>query len=520
MKAIQTYLSPQHVLNMAEEYWWTSEKYRCYSFALSCMQLVKFHPDVTLVTDKQGKALLIDTFGLPYHHVQVVLDDVVNELPVVTDGLAKVFSWSLAKEHFLFVDETVYAWNALDLTKFNSDFFVFHADRDNDEILRGIIALQKFFQHVPAQILNDGKPRHSISTRVVGGAPQIFKNYYTFLKTFISDTSTNKGAWNKLISGEIDPLFLNYFTAEFYKQSGVSVDTIHSFARDDRQFTPFTVFEPSQPHSLSYIPNGLKSDFNTESNLSFLVETLYPEIHKRISTYFNAGKMVSTEKTSQSWTPVTSTDFFVRTLKALNVVSTKFTADDLTSEQLSLAISDRISALPESADKKLVTDVFDFEKAKYDFRNSLGDVTWTAQYKKRMNDYRTLFLTREANVIEHKFICSKTIRVVESLWKWGIHTNVEALYPLRVVYNYAMPEGYFQTLLWFNSELNGIAEYDLEQLDMVMLEAFRNPSSLEEAFDRMSDYFEEGRAGVEQVKPVAMARFKELVFMGALSVTT
>ncbi len=54
---------------------WLSAEYHWLSWALSVLQLRRLYDEVKLVTDAAGKALLVDTLGLPYTIVRVVFDE-------------------------------------------------------------------------------------------------------------------------------------------------------------------------------------------------------------------------------------------------------------------------------------------------------------------------------------------------------------------------------------------------------------------------------------------------------------
>lgn len=515
MKIIQTFLSAGHYDNRSEDTWWTEEKYRCFSFALSCLQLVKYYPDVTLITDKKGKELLIDAFHLPYHNVRVALDDAGIDAACITDGLAKVFSWSLPLEPFCYVDETVFLWEPLSPQVLQHGFFAFNSELDNDLVLKGIFALRNFFGDIPSELFMQGQPKVSLSTRIVGGKVSLYKEYYAFVMDFINRHRRADFDARMFRRGEVDPILLNYFIAQF--SHAVPRRDVIDFAIDDRHFTPFTVFEPIQPACrLSYIPEGLKSDFNTQSNLSFILKSLYPEVHQKINRYFR-DREDQKERTniSQRYAGVPEKDFFVRTQKALELISST-TADRNQTVNFSVKHTEvLLHHLPDSDEKKLAQDAFDFEKAKYAFHL---DVTngLSADYQRRSEDYRQLFFENVIDVEQVRFVRQASTRVVESLWKWGIYTNIEALYPLRVVYNYALPAGYFQTLLWFSQDMNMVAEYDLQQFDMILLDAFQNPATFENAFRDMGQYFEEGPGELEVLKPFALSRLKELLLMGAI----
>lgn len=519
MKFIQTFLSACYLNNELSDQWWSHEKYRCYSFALSSHQLVKHDSDVTLVTDKKGKELLIDIFKLPYRNVHIALDEEMNQMPVVTDGLAKIFSWSLPDAPFIFVDETVFLWNALPEESLHHTFLTFAEERNSDPVLKGLYALQKVFNDIPAYLLNEGHAKLSFSTRIVGGTDERFKHYYSFVKDLITERIGHEFQAKAFSSGEIDPVFLDYFILQFCRLQSIPVKRLFDFAIDDRHFTPFTVFDPIHPDiRLSYIASGLKSDQNTQSNLSFILQSLYPDTHEKIDRYFSKI-MEKEDTTATNSESLDERNFFVRTFKAIEILSQP-SAHGATLPGTVRALETFIHCWPESEEGKLIQDAFAFEKAKYEYHSTIASSEFRlSRQKLKLNDYRKLFLEQDMDIYRSVFVCGEDIQVVETQWKWGVYTHIQALYPLRVVYNCTMPSEYFQTLLVFNPDINAITEYDLEQFDMLLLDAFRNPSSLEGAFAYISQYFEEGREGVEMLKPFALARFKELFFMGAIVLT-
>jgi hypothetical protein len=88
---------------------WLFEKIYYMSTALSCLKLKKFYEDVTLVTDKFGKQILIDILGLPYSDVIVELDN-LNHYPEDLWALGKIYAYSIQNAPFLHVDSDIFIW--------------------------------------------------------------------------------------------------------------------------------------------------------------------------------------------------------------------------------------------------------------------------------------------------------------------------------------------------------------------------------------------------------------------------
>ncbi len=82
------------------------------SWALSCLQFKRYYDEVELVTDKAGKALLIDRLELPYTKVHVRLDE-LNHYSVNLWALGKLYAYRMQTEPFIHADGDVYIWGRL-----------------------------------------------------------------------------------------------------------------------------------------------------------------------------------------------------------------------------------------------------------------------------------------------------------------------------------------------------------------------------------------------------------------------
>lgn len=115
MKIIHSYWTKPNVKNQnfsqsdRAKGGWLHRKYNYYSWALSCLKLKEFYGKVELVTDHQGKSLLIDQLGLPYDQVSLALNDINDYHPDLWT-LGKIYAASVQKEPFIHVDGDVYIW--------------------------------------------------------------------------------------------------------------------------------------------------------------------------------------------------------------------------------------------------------------------------------------------------------------------------------------------------------------------------------------------------------------------------
>jgi hypothetical protein len=88
--------------------WNSTMNYYC-ALAYSCLSIKKFYPELELVTDYNGKELLIDKLKLPYSSY-TIFPEFIDEIPSSLWALVKVYSYSIQQEPFLHIDNDVFLW--------------------------------------------------------------------------------------------------------------------------------------------------------------------------------------------------------------------------------------------------------------------------------------------------------------------------------------------------------------------------------------------------------------------------
>jgi hypothetical protein len=194
MKIVQSYWSPA-TSGLGFAGGWLSAEYHWQSWALSVLQLRQFYDEVELVTDTAGKALLIDTLGLPYTSVRVVFDEALAAYPHDLWALAKIYAYSIQNEPFLHIDGDVYIWKRFEPHIENAPLVAQNFEVDFPFYQEPLRSMQEAFNNVPTcmlEELNQEKSIFSSNTGVIGGhLIEIFQEYKHLAFGVIDDNVNN-----------------------------------------------------------------------------------------------------------------------------------------------------------------------------------------------------------------------------------------------------------------------------------------------------------------------------------------
>jgi hypothetical protein len=91
---------------------WGSSLHHFLAWGMSLFAARRHYPETMLVTDRQGKKLLIDKLGLPFTHVSTELDRLQNVDPMWW-ALGKLISYTMQDRPFLHLDTDVFLWKPL-----------------------------------------------------------------------------------------------------------------------------------------------------------------------------------------------------------------------------------------------------------------------------------------------------------------------------------------------------------------------------------------------------------------------
>ncbi len=82
MRIIQTLYANNNLTPISNSFGWLRPEFHLMSWALSCLQIKKFHKEVHLYANTSGADLLVNQLKLPYDTVNISHDNLVlqNEI--------------------------------------------------------------------------------------------------------------------------------------------------------------------------------------------------------------------------------------------------------------------------------------------------------------------------------------------------------------------------------------------------------------------------------------------------------
>lgn len=101
---------------------WCAPRHHLLAWGLSLRLARQHYPDTLLVTDKAGKALLIDRLGLEFKNITTDLEVLRGE-DAGWWALGKLLAYSLQDRPFLHIDTDVFLWKALPSSVANAPVF-------------------------------------------------------------------------------------------------------------------------------------------------------------------------------------------------------------------------------------------------------------------------------------------------------------------------------------------------------------------------------------------------------------
>ncbi len=509
MKVIQIFFLHPSLAEDNVDGKWLAPKYRYMTIALSSLLLKKVYGEVTLITDEEGAALLVDVLKLPFTDVEIIAEESRDKYLLSSD-LAKLYALQLQTTPFLYVDLNVFIWDLIDPKILEANLFGLKSVEIDDFYLHKLSNFDRTY-------FSPSKPFSTaslVSTQVLGGKDLIFFSDYYKKAREITEQNTDHRNYTDI---------MDYLFYCLVRRNNVQYKVISEFLIEDRRLKPYDIFVDSRArHKLSYIPDLLKKERNTLLHLAFVLKYRYPYYYKIVNGVFEKDQSAGKNKTLHCCTIAARIlgDYekqFIRTKKALRIFFPQVQLVLSTPEEFFSEVGAFIESMPASSSKELLKDVFGFERNKWQFSlNVKNDGELLALEQKRFTVYEDFFSRSVDEIFSFRFTLTNNVTILESQWKWGVYLDVDPLYPLRVVYNVPLDPGYFQTLCWTETETFSVREYDLEQFDMILLDSFRSARTIESALQEVQTYFENEDNLMGKLKPFAVDRVREFFYLGAL----
>lgn len=323
MKIIQSFWSGNQT-KFTNNYGWYSYKYNWLSWVLSCIQLVKFHKDVELYTDKFGYDILIKKLKLPYTKVHVVLDE-LNNYDSNLWAIAKIRTFQLQKEPFIHVDGDVYVWESLSIKFEKSNLVAQNLEITTDYYRKGWESIHGQLDFLPTEMHNYNSKisNYACNMGIVGGNNlDFFKNYTNKSIDFV-----NKNA--KSIN-DLENLNFNIFFEQvlFHEMSSIynqKIDFYFNYPILDYDYKFFGDFDKIPNIKYIHLLGDYKRNPFYCKSMEVYVMKYYPEFYTRLTKLINKSQEKKTEIDFLDYKiNIKLNDEFVNELKSSNQIKDNY----------------------------------------------------------------------------------------------------------------------------------------------------------------------------------------------------
>lgn len=288
MKIIQSFWSG-NLTEFTNNYGWFSYKYNWLSWVLSCHQLVKFHKEVELYTDRFGYEILITKLQLPYTKVHIVLDD-LNPYHKDLWAIAKIKVYAMQNKPFLHVDGDVFVWDSI-THKFKNSAIV----TQNLEITANCYdkmwnEISPNLLYMPIEIENYHKQTENFACNmgVVGGNDTDFFKHYAKISIDFVDKNI------KALSG-INCLNFNLFFEQvlFYqcaKIQNVEINFLFDQVYEDGEYVGFAEFQEVPHKAYLHLLGAYKRNPTVCKAMEVYIMKHYPQSYSKVAELVNEAE--------------------------------------------------------------------------------------------------------------------------------------------------------------------------------------------------------------------------------------
>ena len=165
---------------MNENLGFLSPEFNWMGWALSCLQLKQYYPNVQLYTNGRGYDVLINRLKLPYNDSMIVLNDL--EFPPQLWAYPKLYVYSLQTGPFIHVDGDAFFWEPLGNELFNKPLIAQNMEV-NEQYYRAVIQQMSgcdlLLPETLSAYIKSGMPLAAYNAGIIGGRDVDFFRAYT-----------------------------------------------------------------------------------------------------------------------------------------------------------------------------------------------------------------------------------------------------------------------------------------------------------------------------------------------------
>ena len=290
MRIIQTYWTKDNLSNpLLNDGGFLCPEYHWMSWALSCLQLKRFYPDIELYTHQQGKEVLITQLQLPYFmtHLEIDNESFFQDCPSYLWAFAKIHTYSIQKKPFLHIDGDAFLWQSFSTKEIHQPLVVHHLETSMPYYKRGIENIKQRAVYVPGWLHWNEDSLSAYAAGIIGGTDlSFFKEYTSEAFDFIKKNRTVLDTLHKH-DQHINLVPEQYLCYALAHQQKITVSKLFRQVTPTKQHKELITIS-AIPFDKSYIHilGNAKKDRVMCEFIRLTLKREYPEYYERILMLF------------------------------------------------------------------------------------------------------------------------------------------------------------------------------------------------------------------------------------------
>lgn len=528
MKIIQTFWSgpkkneKESTLNIKAG--WLSCEYHWMSWALSCLQIKKIFGDVELVTDENGKKILIDILGLPYSSVSTELEGKLDHYPQELWALSKIYSYSIQKKPFIHIDGDVFLWDRIIDDIIHADIISQNMEINLPLYKTALDEINTHFTHIPdifSKLKYINKDIYSSNAGLFGGKNLEFIRIYC--KIAFDFIDRNKEDLSKVNASQLNFIFEQYLLYQLASEQNLPITYVIKDVVDDPVFKDYVRFEDHPFTKIIHPVGGFKRMQHICDHMAKKLRCDYPIYYYRIIDSLNKAHITMHNKiynifnielngdNSIKWKDVdllnsnlaikerNKVESFARTLSLIDYLNESDHWKDIAKNICVQKILDKDfltfinNSFFDADEKERLLEIYLLESTKNKLYKDYAKTIFIEKqhYLDEVKEFKinqNIFGLSIEKILKLTFKANERIVVLEINYAWRYELKEQLKLIIEKTLN--EPKIYGQVVLIPSLSRLDIEEYYLDQLDMIVTELCSERKTIEEIIDTAKSYFD------------------------------
>jgi hypothetical protein len=513
------------------------------SWALSSLQMKKYHDNLALYTDSVSARILIDELKLPYDDVFCDLDG-LDKTHAGLWALPKIYAYSKQEEPFLHVDGDIFIWKPFSEKVLSGELIAQNVEVATDYYENIMTSLEENLVFFPDEILCERKQNDKIyayNAGILGGSDIcFFKEYTAKANEFIH---RNIARFDRIKVSDFNVFYEQYLFYCMALQQRKPVSVLLPEIRGGNEYLGFGDF-PEVPHNRHFLHllGSFKTNKQVCEQMANRLRLDYPEHYYRIIALFKR-RQIPLKKNYYQFAEATEQDLVQRhAILKRKFGENKLTITEKNTSPRTFARDYSLTKLVKNAIKKIIEDQDHYPGITADyFRVYLEDVSFFeenifsvltekfAGYSDRYLYARDISHTEYFGYIfadpkmgyQMKLITDRGYHILESRFDWS-EIDSDAFGQMVLMEQMELPPSKYFTAVIPECESTGFRLLNVDELDIRILEIFAETATVNELLNALRSDFDDAdlEASEQEFEILITGRIKVAIMNKLLKTVT